>query len=412
MKPEVALEKCKRRALGLSIGLFLLAIYLLTYRGGFHSVDEVSIFAVTESLVKFGRFNTDQIAWTQWTTSQAEAQGFFGRDGHVYSKKGLALSLAQAPLYWLALYLPGIGMLQTVSLLNSFITAATALLIFMVGQRLGFSNLTAAIVSLIFGLATIAFVYAKYLFSEPLAGFLLLLAAYMLFVYRQEGGLRHVAIAGLAAGFAVLTRANNLFLLPVFGFYLLWIVVEETKKRPPSGGRRGEEVSSSASSPPRLYAPSLLPFVIFGLTIAFTGAILMAYNALRSGNPFQTGYDLTLFSPNILLGLYKLLLSPLRGFFIYSPILILSLPGWWLFRKTHPAEAWLFAGLAGVTIALFSAWSSGEGLSWRSRFLVPVVAFFTICLAPLVAQVTDSRGAEEHPRELPGAGGDAPKPGR
>ncbi|MBI1881328.1 MAG: hypothetical protein HYR94_24370, partial [Chloroflexi bacterium] len=68
----------------------------------------------------------------------------------------------------------------------------------------------------------------------------------------------------------------------------------------------------------------------------------------------------------------------------YSPILTLSLPGWWLLRKIHPAEAWLFAALAGVTIGLFSAWSSGEGLSWGSRFLVPAVPFFAICLAPIV----------------------------
>ena len=235
MMPEIVLEKNKRRTLGFSVGLFLLAVYLFTYRGGFHSIDEVSIFAVTESLVKFGRFNTDQIAWTQWTTSQAEAQGFFGQDGHVYSKKGLALSLAQAPLYWLALYLPDVGMLQTVSLLNAFITAATGLLISMFLERLSFSTITAVIVSLTFGLATIAFVYAKYLFSEPLAGLLLLLAAYMLFTYRQEGGLRHVAIAGLAAGLAVLTRANNLFLLPIFGLYLLWILYEEARRRHETG---------------------------------------------------------------------------------------------------------------------------------------------------------------------------------
>ncbi|HXV42925.1 MAG TPA: phospholipid carrier-dependent glycosyltransferase, partial [Anaerolineae bacterium] len=335
----------------------------------------------------------DQIAWTQWTTSQAEAQGFFGQDGHVYSKKGLALSLAQAPLYWLALYLPGLGMLQTVSLLNALITAATGLLIFMFVQRLGFSQRTAIAVALIFGLATIAFVYAKYLFSEPLAGFLLLLAAYMLFAYRQEGGWHHVAIAGLAAGFAVLTRANNLFLLPVFGLYLLWISYEVTRTR------GGEETSTTLSSRrliaslPHRVTPSLvLPLAVFMVTIGFTGAILMAYNAFRSGNPLQTGYDLTLFSPNILLGLYKLMFSPLRGFFIYSPLLILSLPGWWLLRKGYPAEAWLFAGLAGVTIGLFSAWSSGEGLSWGSRFLVPVVPFFAICLAPLIEP---HRGAGE-----------------
>ena len=106
--------------MALVLGLFLFSVYLFTYRGGFHSIDEVSIYAVTESLVKFGQVNTDQIAWTQWTTSQAEAQGFFGHNGHVYSKKGVALSLAQAPLYWLALQLPYIGMLQTVSLLNAY----------------------------------------------------------------------------------------------------------------------------------------------------------------------------------------------------------------------------------------------------------------------------------------------------
>jgi hypothetical protein len=386
--PE-ATAKNKRRVLALSLGLFLFAVYLFSYRGGFHSIDEVSMFATTESLVKFGRFNTDQIAWTQWTTSQAEAQGFFGRDGHVYSKKGLGLSLAQAPLYWLALMLPGVGMLQTVSVLNAIITAASGLLLFMFVERLHFSTAAALATSLIYGLATIAFIYAKYLFSEPLAGLLLLLAAYMLLAYRQEAGLRHVVIAGLAAGASVLTRANNLFLLPVFGLYLVWIIYARPDLSHSSltqPGTSGPPPALSRASFWRSIRPFIAPVGVFILAIAVAGAILMAYNALRSGDPTQTGYDLTLFSPNILLGLYKLLFSPLRGLFIYSPILLLSLPGWWLLRKTHAAEAWLCAGLAGITIGLFSAWSSGEGLSWGSRFLVPIIPFLTICLAPIVEQ--------------------------
>ena len=179
-----------RRGVAFALGLFLFSVYLFVYRGGFHSVDEVSIFAVTESLVKFEKLNTDQIAWTQWTTSQAEAQGFFGLDGHVYSKKGLALSLAQAPLYVGALWITGLGMLQTVSLLNAIITAASAVMIFMFSWRMGFSAIVSLTTGLVFGLTTISFVYAKYLFSEPLAGFLLLLAAYMLFAFRQEGASR------------------------------------------------------------------------------------------------------------------------------------------------------------------------------------------------------------------------------
>jgi hypothetical protein len=363
-------DKRQRRAVAFSVAFFLFSVYLFTYRGGFHSIDEVSMYAVTESLVKFGRLNTDQIAWAQWTTTQAEAQGFFGADGHVYSKKGVALSLAQAPLYWLALHLPGMGMLQTVSLLNAIVTAMTGLLIFMFVLRLGFSLVTSIGVALIFGLGSIAFVYAKYLFSEPLAGFLLLLAAYMLFAYRQEGGRRHLVIAGVAAGFAVLARANNLLLLPIFALYLL------------TNGRINEKGNDAPlpSCPP---AP-FLPLVVFILSVAPAGLVLLGYNAARSGNPLQTGYDLTLFSPNIVLGLYKLLFSPLRGLFVYSPVLLLSLPGWWQFRRRWPAEAWLFAGLVGVTVGLFATWSSGEGLSWGSRFLVPLVPFWVIVLAPLL----------------------------
>ena len=371
-----------RRNLALRVGLFLFAVYLLSYRGGFHSVDEVSMFAVTESLAKFGQVNTDQIAWTQWTTSQAEAQGFFGQDGRVYSKKGLALSLAQLPLYLLALTLPGLGMLQTVSLLNAALTAATGLLVLMFAWRLGYGAKIALLTALSYGLATIAFVYAKYLFSEPLAGFLLLLTAYMLFTYRQEAGLRHLAIAGLAAGLAVLARANNLFLLPIFGLYLGWVALHcHPAERPrPALTWRSSTFSVGRVSVTIDHAPLL----IFALAVALSGLILLSYNAARSGDPLQTGYDLSLFSSNALLGFYKLLFSPLRGLFVYSPILLLSLPGWWLFRRRFPAEAWLFIGCIGLTVGLFSFWSSGEGLSWGSRFLVPIVPFLALLLAPVL----------------------------
>ncbi len=356
-------HRASRRFLPLYVGLFLFAVYLLSYRGGFHSVDEVSTFAVTESLVKFGALDTDQIAWTQWTTTQAEAQGFFGVGGHVYSKKGFAISLAQAPLYALALYTPGIGMLQTVSLLNALLTAATAALLVAITRRLGFSARAALAVALLYGLATIAWVYAKYLFSGTLAGFLLTAAFALLLAFRQEGGWGRAALAGFLGGLTVLARANNLLLLALLGGYLLLCLGQ-------SGGLRRRTGWAA------LFA--------FGGGAAVAGAIFLAYNGARSGNPLQTGYDLSLFQPNILLGLYKLLFSPLRGLFIYSPLLVLSVPGWFRWRRTHPAEAWLVAGQVGVTLLLFSAWSSGEGLSWGSRFLVPVVPLLVIPLAPLV----------------------------
>lgn len=368
--------------IALGLALFLFAIYLFTYRGGFHSVDEVSTFAVTESLVKFGRFNTNQIAWTQWVTTQAEAQGFFGRQGNVYSKKGLAISLAQAPFYWLALNLPGIGMVQTVSLLNALLTAWTAALIYTILWRLNFSRRTALITALLYGTGTLAWVYAKYLFSGTLAGFLLLLTTFLLLVYKQQGGRWRLALAGFCGGLTVLARANNILLLALLGLYLLAILIDRAA---------GAQAMSTARLSLRVLfsRDNLSAMALFAGGAILAGGIFAWYNWFRSGNPLQTGYDLSIFSPNILLGLYKLLFSPLRGLFIYSPILILAIPGWFKLRKLHPYEAWLSLGLVGITVLLFSAWASGEGLSWGSRFLVPVIPFLALALAPLIEAFAD-----------------------
>ncbi len=390
-------------ALALGVGLFLFAVYLLSYRGGFHSIDEVSMFAVTESMVKFGRLDTDQITWTQWTTSQREAQGFFGIDGHVYSKKGLGMSLAMAPLYWLGLLIPGLGMLQTASLLNPIVTAISAALLFRLVRRLEYEEWVALGVALLYGLAVITWVYSKYLFSEPLAGLLLLATAYLLITFRQEGGNWRPLLAGLLSGLAVATRANNLFLIPVFGAYLLAISRHQTtdSKTPPASysSPKGTYPHLSRSRRPGrdpgrwgrcglLPTPyHLLPTTYFLLGLIPPALMLMGYNWVRVGNPLQTGYDLTIFSPNLLLGLYKLLFSPLRGLFVYSPLLLLSVPGLaWLWQRRR-AEAGLVIGIIGVTVFLFSAWTSGEGLSWGSRFLVPVVPFLCLALAPVLDRV-------------------------
>jgi len=382
-------QKLETRNL-IAIALFLFAVYLLTFRGGFHSVDEVSTFAVTENLVKFGTLNTDQIAWTQWTTTQSEAQGFFGADGHVYSKKGLALSLAQAPLYWLALVLPGLGMLQTVSLLNALLTALTGALVAAIARELGFSARTATVTALVFGLATIAWVYAKYLFSGTLAGFLLTLTFFLLLRFSRIRRNWLLALAGFSGGLTVLARANNLLLLAVFGLYLLALLAKQSNQS--TDGHRFSQMKTEKKESAsirvicglfKMRKKFIAPVAVFIGGAVLAGMIFGWYNWARSGNPLQTGYDLSIFTPNILLGLYKLLFSPLRGLFIYSPVLVLAVPGWWQLRKTRPTESWLIAGIVGVTVLLFSAWASGEGLSWGSRFMVPIVPFLALMLAPI-----------------------------
>src|SRR6187551_564654 len=77
----------------------LISIYTMTHSSKFHIVDEVSIFAVTESLGLRASLDTNAIAWTQWVNSPGEVLGAFGPDGDVYSKKGPAPAFLAAPWY-------------------------------------------------------------------------------------------------------------------------------------------------------------------------------------------------------------------------------------------------------------------------------------------------------------------------
>ena len=359
-------------AIAICLAVLLFAVYLLTYRGGFHSIDEVSMFSVTESMVKRGAFDTDQIAWSQWTTSQREAQGFFGQDGNVYSKKGLALSLFAMPFYWLALNIRGLGMLQTTSLLNAVVTAATAGILYLYSRRLAYSLRASILLGLIFGLATSSWVYARYLFSEPVAGWLLLMAAFFLLGFKQERRWTFLAGAGLAAGLAVVARANNLLCLPLFGLYFLALLV---------GRGNGNRWAFR-----RHWLRDLLIFVG---SIAVAGSVMGLYNWVRSGSVFQTGYDLAIFSPALWMGFYKLLFSPLRGLFWFSPILLLTPIAFIWFYRRHRPEALLTGAILSVNVILFSAWTSGEGLSWGSRFLIPVLPFAVLPLAPLLQKIVE-----------------------
>src|SRR5512143_3439036 len=89
------------------LALLLFGVYLLSLSGMLYSQDSMSMFSVTESVVKRGQFDTDQM----WTLFKARNE--IARDGESYAKYGYGTSLAAVPLYALALALPGVGLVQT-----------------------------------------------------------------------------------------------------------------------------------------------------------------------------------------------------------------------------------------------------------------------------------------------------------
>jgi hypothetical protein len=304
---------------------------MLAYSGQLHTIDETSMFAVTESMVKWGRLDTNQIAWSQWALSPATAQGSLGVGGNVFSKKGLSISLLAVPLYWIGLNLSGVGLVQITMLLKPIITAFTGVIVFLYVRQLGYSTGVSLWVALLFGLSTVAVVYTKVFSSEPVSAMALLLTVYFALRCHGRRALINSSLAGLALGLAVATTAANLITAPFLLLYLSRITYH---------------VSRFTNSLRKHWQERWKHLVFFLASLAIVCLLVGLYNYARFGNPLDSGRRFAkgeAFSTPLWLGLYGFLLSPYKSIFLYSPILLACLVSFPLFFKRHRREGWLFA---------------------------------------------------------------------
>ena len=80
------------------LGLLLFAIYILSFSGRFHVMDEVAVFTVGHNLAAYGQADINQLIWTNhWTP---HPPGVWGADGNLYTKKAPGVSLLVAALVW------------------------------------------------------------------------------------------------------------------------------------------------------------------------------------------------------------------------------------------------------------------------------------------------------------------------
>ena len=359
------------------LSLILLTIYLFTYAGVTHSVDEIAALTVTESLLVEQRWHTNQMAWDQTRTPPQNAPGV---DGNLFSKKGLGVSLLALPFFALKKLWPTVGAVQLALLAGGFLTAATGYFFYHLIRTLRFPPTTAALGTLVLGLATPLWPYARTLFSESLAAFGLCVALFGAFYYRQaeRQSTQLAALFASSCGLAILIlarSANGILVVPI----LVYI------------GYSGWSKQDKAR-------PFLLRYrELFALGLPLGGALLLTvlYNDARFHTWLtfpQAAFET--FSTPLLTGLTGLLVSPGKGLLWYMPVVVfmfVGLPEWrklgWL------PEYALAATLVVLTLLLYAKWYDWTGgRAWGPRLLVmSIPALLVLCL-PIIDRLRQPQG--------------------
>ena len=307
------------------------------------------MFSLAESLVQTRSTRTPQLGFTPY-------------HNHVGRIEPLQPVLA-APLYWLAVRSDRLGNVQTVLLFNVLITAATGALLYTLLLNLDHPPGRAALVALIHGLATIAWPYSRSFFREPLLALLLTLAAYSLSRWQRARSIGWGVLTLLCLLLALITKVTSFLAWSAFG---LTFVLEE-------------------GIPKRARLGRLLALAVIGLA---GGTIVDALYRMRQqvgilrGLRFPMWNELWLLLPR----LFGLTWGSGRGLFLYSPVLVLALPGLALLWRRQRTVAILCLSLLVSFLLGYSSYGMWHGgLVWGSRLLIPIIPLLLLPVAEWLA---------------------------
>lgn len=293
-------------------------------------------------------------------------------DGRLYSNKAPGVLLAALPGYLVVRPIAGPPSAENIRIVltsmrffgASLPVVLMALAFIAIGRKAGADEQRIAMALWILLFATPLFAYGLLLFSHALVAAALFGAWAMLFVFRPTRG-RDV-LSGALVGLAVSSEYTAVFPSAVIMVALLLA----------RDWRRVARVVAAG-----------LPFAV----------LLAVYHDLAFGSPLRTPYfyerlpeyravarsgffGLHLPSPHTL---FRLLLDPARGLFVFSPVLALSIPAFAAARRHLSRAAWWTLVLVPATIVLvYSGYPNWHG-GWNvgPRYIVAAVPFLVLPFA-------------------------------
>jgi hypothetical protein len=236
---------------------------------------------------------------------------------------------------------------------------------FLFAARFARKDSYAFTLALIFGLATPAFAYSNVLYQHQLAAFGAFVGFFLLWRVIYEGAnLRWLWVVGVLFGLVAITEYP---VVPFVGLIFLWAVYK---------------------LPNRV---ALYRVVLGAIPL---GLLFAAYNMAIFQTPLPVGYEystewqgvhtqgfLSITTPDWK-SFIGLTVTPFRGLFFISPILLLVLPGvvlMWQTRKEYRSvTVLLFLIIAGFLLYNSSSVMWWGGHSIGPRYLVPMIPFMAL----------------------------------
>ncbi len=343
------------RRIGRWLFVAALSLYVFTAGGSLTTSDALGTFEVAANIVEHHSVATNG------DTLGLDAHR--GVDGRFYAPFGLAQSLYDIPFYVLGKALPlHIGKSTTVPK-AAVAMGQTLIVAFIVWQifRLALAvtgDLRAALgAAVTCAVGSLLWPYADFGFNQPLATATLLGGTSAAIAGVRTENRRDLAAAGAWLAASLLTRHEMLL-----GALLVtaWVA--------------GAGAPTARLRRIRLLA--LLPGILAGIVV------WLIYNAVRFGNPLESGYlhdPVPAFGGPIAEGFLGLMFSPGASIFLYSPFTVLGLVGLRQIAKQDRAMGLLLVGLVGIFIAFYSTlggWIGGR--AYGSRYLLVVLPYFGV----------------------------------
>ena len=227
---------------------FFFFLYLITMGGRSLFLDTKASVKTAQTVIEKGRFDLEltqeedlQLIGNDETSRFRSHTFYKTSSGKIYSKYGFGFPVFLIPFVLAGKFLYALLGVSTglsrdffetmsISVMGSFFTALSCLMLIKFGQRMGFSGKISFILALLFGWGTMALHYAAGAFNESLMTFELLCAIYFMFKAGQTGKNTDIFWAAFAVGILLFTRSAMIVFLPLLIAYVVYLDIKEKKK--------------------------------------------------------------------------------------------------------------------------------------------------------------------------------------